>query len=107
MGPAGSGSYRLPVLALLTVQNAGAVLLMRAVRALPGQTEFVTQTAVIMQEVLKLLSCVALLVWQGGAGNVATAWRSRAEALMVSVPALLYLAQNNLQYVAVGHLSAP
>ena len=41
----------LAVLGVLTVQNAGAVLLMRAVRALPGEMGFATQTAVISQEV--------------------------------------------------------
>ena len=32
------------VLVLLTVQNAGAVLLMRYTRSIPGETEFNTQT---------------------------------------------------------------
>jgi drug/metabolite transporter (DMT)-like permease len=96
---------RAGVLVLLTTQNAGAVLLMRAVRALPGETEFVTQTAVVMQEVLKGLACIFLIIFSGG--SVSSAWENRSEMLSTSVPALLYLAQNNLQYVAVGHLAAP
>ena len=33
------------VLVLLTVQNAGAVLLMRYTRSIPGETEFITQAS--------------------------------------------------------------
>ena len=58
--------------ALLVVQNAGAVLLMRYTRSIPGETEFNTQTAVIMQEVLKGLTCVVILL--ATEGTVASAW---------------------------------
>ena len=90
--------------ALLVVQNAGAVLLMRYTRSIPGETEFNTQTAVIMQEVLKGLTCVVILL--ATEGTVASAWAKPVEALKTAVPALLYLLQNNLQYVAVGYLDA-
>ena len=90
--------------ALLVVQNAGAVLLMRYTRSIPGETEFNTQTAVIMQEVLKGLACVAILL--GTEGTLASAWAKPLEALKTGVPALLYLLQNNMQYVAVGYLDA-
>ena len=57
-----------PVLlgSLLVFQNAGAVLLMRWVRAMPGESEFNTQTAVVMQEVLKGLTCVVILLASDG-----------------------------------------
>ena len=95
-----------PVLlgSLLVFQNAGAVLLMRWVRAMPGESEFNTQTAVVMQEVLKGLACVAILL--GTEGTLASAWAKPLEALKTGVPALLYLLQNNMQYVAVGYLDA-
>lgn len=92
------------VLVLLTIQNAGAVLLMRYTRSMPGQTEFVTQTAVIMQEAMKGSVCVLILLCSDG--TLASAWAQPIEALKTSVPALLYLGQNNLQYVAVGMLDA-
>ena len=63
---------------LLVFQNAGAVLLMRWVRAMPGESEFNTQTAVVMQEVLKGLACVAILL--GTEGTLASAWALEAEA---------------------------
>jgi UDP-sugar transporter A1/2/3 len=93
------------VLCLLVLQNAGAVLLMRAVRALPGETDFITQTAVIMQEMLKAAACMVLMLRQDG--TLAAAWENRMECLKTSVPAVLYLAQNNLQYVAMTYLDAP
>lgn len=92
------------VLGLLVVQNGGAVLLMRAVRALPGEKEFVTQTAVIMQETLKACTCIAVLLYKHK--TLRPAFENRTEWLKTSVPALLYLVQNNLQYVAVGFLDA-
>lgn len=92
------------VLVLLTIQNAGAVLLMRYTRSIPGETEFVTQTAVIAQEFLKGSCCVLILLFTEG--TVSSAWAKPIEALKTAVPALLYLGQNNLQYIAVGLLDA-
>lgn len=95
---------KMLVLVLLTVQNAGAVLLMRYTRSIPGETEFVTQTAVMMQELLKGMACVFILL--NTEGTLSSAWAQPVEALKTAVPALLYLGQNNLQYVAVGLLDA-
>ena len=92
------------VCGLLVLQNTGAVLLMRYTRSMPGEGQYITQTAVIMQEVMKGLACVALLLKDEG--TLASAWEKPSEALKTSVPALLYLVQNNLQYVAVGYLDA-
>lgn len=92
------------VLVLLTVQNAGAVLLMRYTRSIPGETEFITQTAVVMQESFKGLACILILLATDG--TLKSAWAQPCEALKTAVPALLYLGQNNLQYVAVGLLDA-
>ncbi|KAJ9463988.1 UDP-galactose/UDP-N-acetylglucosamine transporter srf-3 [Diplonema papillatum] len=93
---------RFLVLPLLAVQNAGAVLLMRATRSIPGQNLFVSQTAVIMQELAKGLACILiLLATEGGVGS---AWAQPTEALKTGVPAFLYLIQNNFQYIAAGLL---
>jgi hypothetical protein len=87
--------FKHVVLLMLTVQNAGAVLLMRYTRSMPGQSDFSTQTAVIMQEALKGVICVAILL--ATEGSLASAWAVPSEALKTSVPAFLYLGQNNLQ----------
>jgi len=92
------------VCGLLVLQNTGAVLLMRYTRSMPGEGEYITQTAVIMQELFKGVACVLLLL--RGEGTLRSAWEKPGEALKTSVPALLYLVQNNLQYVAVGYLDA-
>eukprot|EP01065_Artemidia_motanka_P043859 TRINITY_DN6157_c0_g1_i1.p2 TRINITY_DN6157_c0_g1~~TRINITY_DN6157_c0_g1_i1.p2 ORF type:complete len:384 (+),score=119.11 TRINITY_DN6157_c0_g1_i1:196-1347(+) len=92
------------VLPLLVVQNASAVLMMRAVRSLPGETGFNTQSAVVMQEVFKCLACIVLMLRQDG--SIAGAWEKPVEALKTAVPALLYLCQNNLQYIAAETLDA-
>ncbi|KAJ8613563.1 hypothetical protein CTAYLR_002212 [Chrysophaeum taylorii] len=92
------------VCCLLVVQNTGAVILMRYTRSMPGENEFITQTAVLMQECLKGLACALLLLREQG--SIGSAWEHPREALKTSVPALLYLVQNNLQYVAVTYLDA-
>jgi len=92
------------VLVLLTIQNAGAVLMMRYARSMPGEGLFVTQTAVIMQELIKGITCVGILVYTEG--GCKSAYAVPAEALKTGIPALLYLAQNNLQYLGVGMLDA-
>jgi len=104
------------VCGLLVAQNTGAVLLMRYTRSMPGEGEFVTQTAVIMQECLKGAACVGLLARNTGrrsatkgaapVESLSSAWEKPREALKTCVPALLYLVQNNLQYVAVTYLDA-
>lgn len=107
-GPDGLLVWGIPikyfVLVLLVVQNAAAVIMMRYVRSIPGETEFVTQTAVIMQEALKGLACMLILL--GTEGTLQSTWAVPIEALKTSVPALVYLVQNNLQFVAVGYLDA-
>jgi len=92
------------VLVLLTVQNAGAVLMMRYARSMPGEGLFVTQTAVIMQELIKGITCVGILIYTEG--NTQSAYAVPVEAAKTAIPALLYLCQNNLQYLGVGLLDA-
>jgi len=58
-----------------------------------------------MQEVLKAGACMCLMLFKDG--TISTAWENRMECLKTAVPAVLYLIQNNLQYVAVTHLDAP
>lgn len=91
-------------LGLLAVQNCSAVLIMRWTRATPGENAYSTQTAVVMQEILKTTVSVALTFWERG--ELASTFKNPPELLKTSVPALLYLVQNNLQYVAVSNLHA-
>eukprot|EP00965_Chrysotila_dentata_P037497 1247284-Pleurochrysis_carterae.AAC.1 len=78
---------------------------------MPGQPRYLSSTAVVFAEALKLLASFGVLAWQQGLGGAATtvwnglvlAWR---DTLLVGVPAMLYLVQNNLLYMATTHLDA-
>lgn len=56
-----------------------------------------------MQEVIKAVACVLLLLKDG---SLASAFVDKTEAMKTAIPAICYLIQNNLQYVAVGYLDA-
>ena len=88
---------------LLSIQNAGAVLLMRYTRSFPGQNLFHPQVAVISQEAIKGLTCFYILFRKK---EVSESYSNLVETLKVAVPALLYLYQNNAQYYASGNLNA-
>ena len=98
-----------------------------------GQNDFSSQSAVIMQEIIKGLSCMLILLYTES--TVSSAWNSPSEALKTvclpfpkpvspsircdhsrtqtcarththtqAIPAMLYLVQNNFQYYAAGIL---
>lgn len=97
-------------LCVLCVQNSLLAILMRLSRV-GNYARFNPATAVFVGEALKLVVCVLVLFH-----NPDRRERKRdslstivnpSELLRVSVPALLYVVQNNLQYVAVSNLDAP
>ncbi|XP_061113171.1 UDP-galactose translocator isoform X3 [Conger conger] len=99
-------------LAVLVVQNASLILSIRYVRTLPGD-RFFTTSAVVMAEVLKVLTCLLIILLQKR-GNVkdfiALLYDSIVsqywDTLKLAVPSLIYTLQNNLQYVAISNLPA-
>lgn len=90
------------VLVFLVLQNSSASILMRYSRSETGAS-WNPQTGVVMQEVIKAVACVLLLLKDG---SLASAFVDKTEAMKTSIPAICYLIQNNLQYVAVGYLDA-
>jgi len=90
------------VLVFLVIQNSSASILMRYSRSEVGAS-WNPQTGVVMQEVIKASACVILLLKDGSLHKV---FADRTEALKTAIPAICYLIQNNLQYVAVGYLDA-
>ena len=102
----------LALLALL-LQNSGLSIIMRysIVAALPGE-RYMTSTAVLVSEVLKLaIASAACFFFDSGASwarfrNVLQTDAS-SDWLKLAVPSVLYTVQNSLQYAAMGELSAP
>jgi len=99
-------------LVLLTVQNASQMLMMRyAKMPREGQGDYLSTTAVVMQELLKLTACILIItVTQGFSGmlneiytKVILNWK---DTLLVGVPAGVYMVQNNLLYIAMENLDA-
>ncbi|XP_052460802.1 UDP-galactose translocator-like [Carassius gibelio] len=99
-------------LAILVIQNASLILSIRYVRTLPGD-HFYTTSAVVMAEVLKVLTCVVIILIEKR-GNVKSFVSLLYDSLVVqyldtlklAVPSLIYTLQNNLQYVAISNLPA-
>jgi len=89
-------------LGMLTIQNCGAVLLMRYTRTIDSERQYLTTTAVVLGEIFKLVISGMLVVSQEG--TLTKMFADPWEVTKSSVPALLYLLQNNLQYVAVSNL---
>ncbi|XP_077539534.1 UDP-N-acetylglucosamine transporter-like isoform X2 [Haemaphysalis longicornis] len=97
-------------LVTLTVQNAALNLTMRMART--QKDLFVASTAVIMAEVIKLVTCLVMVRIDEGSFQK---WRSSLhrvvvlqplDTLKVAVPSMVYNIQNNLLYVGATHLDA-
>ncbi|PAA74495.1 hypothetical protein BOX15_Mlig026239g2, partial [Macrostomum lignano] len=102
-------------LTLLVLQTSSVVLAMRYTRsaAEPGQKLYLTSTAVVMAEAVKLLTCLLLVAREHGFSARLTIRDLRTELLVnwqdtlkLAVPAGLYTLQNNLLFIALSHLNA-
>nr|CAG4638574.1 EOG090X098P [Cyclestheria hislopi] len=109
-----NNDHRLKYISLvtLTLQNAALGLSMRYARTRPGDM-FLSSTAVLMSEVVKLFSCLWLVFREEGSTfrNLISALHSTIikqplDTLKVCVPSMVYVIQNNLLYVAASHLDA-
>jgi len=97
-------------LVTLTGQNAVLGLSMRYARTRPGDM-FISTTAVLMAELVKLIACLGL-VWNAEGRSVTRWWaaldstiiKQPIDTLKVCVPSFVYLIQNNLLYVAASNL---
>nr|CAG4646398.1 EOG090X098P [Macrothrix elegans] len=99
-------------LVTLTVQNAALGLSMRYARTRPGNM-FLSSTAVLMSEVVKLISCLGLVFHEEGStfDRLKHALHTQIiqqplDTLKVCIPSMVYVVQNNLLYVAASHLDA-
>ncbi|XP_033942022.1 UDP-galactose translocator-like [Pseudochaenichthys georgianus] len=99
-------------LAVLVVQNASLILSIRYVRTLPGD-RFFTTSAVVMAEVLKVITCLLIILLQKKCNVKQTTLFlvdslvfQYKDTLKLAVPSLIYTLQNNLQYIAISNLPA-
>lgn len=63
LSPAANRKLKYISLAVLVVQNASLILSIRYVRTLPGD-RFFTTSAVVMAEVLKVATCLLIVLLQ-------------------------------------------
>ena len=103
-------SIKYGALAMLVLQNTFLVVFMRESRKRGGNI-YASSTAVVMMEIVKLLSCLGVIAYQKGAAGLLRSLREEVlqqplEVVQLSVPSLLYTVQNNLLYYALSHLDA-
>ncbi|XP_070562848.1 UDP-N-acetylglucosamine transporter-like [Ptychodera flava] len=110
------GSNRLKYLSLgiLILQTTSAVLAMRYSRTVKGDgPRYLSSTAVVMSEVMKIVACVILVYLQQGSGIPGFVTTIEAEiinkpieTLKLAIPSGLYTIQNNLLFIALSNLDA-
>ncbi|CAG9823729.1 unnamed protein product [Phaedon cochleariae] len=98
-------------LVTLTLQNAILGLSMRYARTREGDM-FLSSTAVLMSEVVKLMTCLVFVYLESG-GMVQLLQtldkqiiKQPIDTLKICIPSFVYLVQNNLLYVSASHLDA-
>ena len=73
---------------------------------------YFTTTAVVISESMKMFICLGIIFYQFGSFSeyISHLYESLivnwTDTLKMSVPAIVYMIQNNLQYVAVSNLEA-
>ncbi|KAI9352712.1 nucleotide-sugar transporter-domain-containing protein [Obelidium mucronatum] len=96
-------------LVTLVVQNSMLVIIMKFSRNnLPGQDMYVKSTAVLASEIVKLCICVFVYTRENTSFHLMTMLNDlfgpESESWKMLVPAVVYVIQNNLQYLAVENL---
>lgn len=97
-------------LVTLTVQNAAMNLTMRMART--QQDLFISSTAVVMSEIIKLITCLfmvgidegSVVRWASSLNK--TVFKQPWDTFKVAIPSLVYTLQNNLIYIGATHLDA-
>lgn len=107
-----SKKFKLILLVGMVLQNSATVLVGRYTRAgVRVEDRYVVNHLIVMSEIFKLLLSCALEQYTTG-GELVKSVRENIiqkpfDALKISIPALLYLIQNTLLYVALANLTAP
>uniref|UniRef100_A0A0N5CDM2 UDP-galactose translocator n=1 Tax=Strongyloides papillosus TaxID=174720 RepID=A0A0N5CDM2_STREA len=105
-------NIKILILVWLTFQNSAHNLLIRYSRARDVQDMFFSTSAVFNTEIIKLIICLYMVLYETGSfkGLIrqinAQVIKQPFDTLKVCVPAMIYIVQNNLFYLAASHLDA-
>ncbi|KAI6175489.1 UDP-galactose transporter [Aphelenchoides bicaudatus] len=108
----GASTTKLAVLIWLALQNAVHTILIRYSRARDVPEMFFSSVAVFFTEVFKVVVCLYMVCGEarglfGGVRLIKKqVYDQPWDTLKVCIPAMLYICQNNLFYVAASHLDA-
>ncbi|CAB3405733.1 unnamed protein product [Caenorhabditis bovis] len=109
--PTGNSGMKTAILIWLTLQNSIHTLLIRYSRAREVEAMFVSTVAVWLTEVIKCVICLFLVAQEETPRRFLYSLRTQIieqpyDTLKVCIPAMIYIIQNNLFYVAASHLDA-
>jgi solute carrier family 35 (UDP-sugar transporter), member A1/2/3 len=109
---ANMASFKLMLLVMMVLQNSSTVLVGRYTRAgVPESQLYDVNHLILVIELGKLLLSAALEFYTTQGKLIQSIhthnFQRPADALKILVPALLYLVQNTLLYVALSNLTAP
>ncbi|CAG0919704.1 unnamed protein product [Notodromas monacha] len=100
-------------LVVLTLVTTVTVVLLRYSRNVPTENRYISSTAIVFSEILKVIVCLLALFYMSGFHlcetvrifytDVLTNWEETSKLLL---PSALYTAQNNLLFIALSHLNA-
>uniref|UniRef100_A0AC35U6R1 UDP-galactose/UDP-N-acetylglucosamine transporter srf-3 n=1 Tax=Rhabditophanes sp. KR3021 TaxID=114890 RepID=A0AC35U6R1_9BILA len=105
-------TLRMSILIWLTFQNSAHNLLIRYSRARDVSEMFYATSAVFNTELIKLVICLYMVLHESGSISAmlrqisAQVIHQPYDTLKVCVPAMIYIVQNNLFYLAASHLDA-
>jgi Nucleotide-sugar transporter len=108
-------SFKLILLVFMVLQNSSTVLVGRYTRSTSASIQesdlYVVNHFLVVTETAKLLLAALLESWTTRGKLFKSlhqhCFQNPMDALKIMVPALLYLVQNTLLYVALGNLTAP
>ena len=105
-------TFKLLLLLAMVLQNSSVVLVGRYTRAgIPKEEQYQVNHLILVCELAKFAASCVLEDYTTGGQLVhhlkLYVWDRPADALKITIPALLYLLQNTLLYVALSNLTAP
>ena len=101
------GFMRWLSLVLLTVQNVSHTLVLRQTRIRKDVPMYSASSAVIVCETIKFILSFAILLYEEGISYcIHETLRNPMDSLKVTVPAIIYVIQNNLLIFALSNLDA-